>query len=53
MIAPEVNLYPDSSKLQAATRAPGAAGEGFQETYRRGAATDYWQGEEPPDPATK
>jgi uncharacterized cupin superfamily protein len=29
MIAPEVNLYPDRGKLQAATRAPGAAGEDF------------------------
>jgi uncharacterized cupin superfamily protein len=48
MIAPEVNLYPDSGKLMAATRAPGAAGEGFQESYRREQATDYWQGEEPP-----
>ncbi|MGH2923980.1 MAG: cupin domain-containing protein [Solirubrobacterales bacterium] len=50
MIAPEVNLYPDSGKLMAATRAPGAAGEGFQESYRRADATDYWEGEEPPAP---
>jgi uncharacterized cupin superfamily protein len=49
MIAPEVNLYPDSGKLMAATRAPGAAGEGFQEAYRRDHATDYWEGEEPPE----
>jgi uncharacterized cupin superfamily protein len=48
MIAPEVNLYPDSEKLMAATRAPGAVAEGFQEAYRRGDATDYWEGEEPP-----
>jgi uncharacterized cupin superfamily protein len=48
MIAPEVNIYPDSGKLMAATRAPGAAGEGFQEAYRRDEATDYWEGEEPP-----
>jgi uncharacterized cupin superfamily protein len=48
MIAPEVNLYPDSGKLMAATRAPGAAGEGFQEAYRRDQASDYWEGEEPP-----
>jgi hypothetical protein len=53
MIAPEVNLYPDSGKLQAATRAPGAAGAGFQEAFRREDATDYWQGEEPPGAATK
>jgi uncharacterized cupin superfamily protein len=51
MIAPEVNLYPDSGKLQAATRAPGAAGEGFQEAFRRKDATDYWHGEEPPGSA--
>jgi uncharacterized cupin superfamily protein len=49
MIAPEVNLYPDSGKLMAATRAPGAVGEGFQEAYRRDQATDYWEGEEPPE----
>jgi uncharacterized cupin superfamily protein len=49
MIAPEVNLYPDSDKLMAATRAPGAAGEGFQESYRRADALDYWEGEAPPD----
>jgi uncharacterized cupin superfamily protein len=48
MIAPEVNLYPDSGKLMAATRAPGAAGGGFQEAYFRAKATDYWDGEEPP-----
>jgi uncharacterized cupin superfamily protein len=49
MIAPEVNLYPDSGKLMAATRAPGAVGEGFQEAYRREQETDYWEGEEPPE----
>jgi uncharacterized cupin superfamily protein len=48
MIAPEVTLYPDSGKLMAATRAPGAAGEGVQESYRRGQASDYWEGEPPP-----
>lgn len=48
MVAPEVNLYPDSDKVMAATRAPGAAGEGFQEAYRRSEATDYWDGEEAP-----
>jgi uncharacterized cupin superfamily protein len=48
MIAPEVNLYPDSGKLMAATRAPGASGEGFQESYRRDESTDYWEGEDPP-----
>jgi uncharacterized cupin superfamily protein len=48
MVAPEVNLYPDSGKLMAATRAPGAAGQGLVEAYRRDDATDYWEGEEPP-----
>ena len=48
MVAPEVTLYPDSGKLMAATRAPGASGEGIHEAYRRGEATDYWEGEEPP-----
>jgi uncharacterized cupin superfamily protein len=48
MIAPEVNFYPDSGKLMAATRAPGASGEGFQGSYRRDEGTDYWEGEEPP-----
>jgi uncharacterized cupin superfamily protein len=48
MIAPEVSLYPDSGKVQAATRAPGAKGDGFQEFYRREQAVDYWDGEAPP-----
>ena len=48
MIAPEVNLYPESEKVMAATRAPGAAGEGLQEAYRRSDARDYWDGEDPP-----
>ena len=53
MIAPEVNLYPDTDRLMAATRAPGGEGEGFQESYRRDEATDYWEGEDPPDPKAK
>lgn len=50
MIAPDVNLYPDTNRLMAATRAPGGRGEGFQETYRRTEAGEYWEGEEPPAP---
>ena len=50
MIAPEVTLYADSGKLMAATRAPGAPGEGLMEAYRRDDAADYWEGEEPPEP---
>jgi len=46
MIAPEINLYPDSGKLLAATRPPGGEGEGIQESFRREEATDYWEGEE-------
>ena len=49
MIAPEVTLYPDSGKVMAATRAPGAVGPGFQESFRRDDARDYWEGEEPPE----
>lgn len=48
MLAPEVNFYPDSGKLMAATRAPGAPGEGVHEAYRRENAVDYWEGEHPP-----
>jgi uncharacterized cupin superfamily protein len=48
MVAPEVTLYPDSGKVMAATRAPGASGEGLHEAYRREQAADYWDGEEPP-----
>ena len=51
MIAPEIAFYPDSGKLTAATRAPGAAGEGFQEQYLRSDAVDYWEGETPPGDA--
>jgi uncharacterized cupin superfamily protein len=50
MIAPDVNLYPDTNRLMAATRAPGGKGEGFQEAYRRPDASEYWEGEEPPQP---
>lgn len=49
MIAPEVNLYPDSNKVMAATRAPGGSGEGFQESYLRDRASDYFEGEEAPE----
>ena len=49
MIAPEVNLYPDSGKLVAATRPPGGEGDGFMEAYRRAEASDYWDGEVAPE----
>jgi uncharacterized cupin superfamily protein len=50
MNAPEVSVYPDSGKVLAGTRPPGgteAVGDIF-ETFRRGDAADYWEGEEPP-----
>jgi uncharacterized cupin superfamily protein len=52
MNAPEVNVYPDTGKVGARTRAPGARTtdkpEVF-ETFMWGDAVDYWQDEPPPD----
>jgi uncharacterized cupin superfamily protein len=52
MNAPEVNVYPDTGKIGARTRAPGSRvtheGDVF-ETFMRGDAVDYWQDEPPPD----
>ena len=48
MIAPEIAFYPDSGKLMATTRPPGAAAEGLMELFLRSQAVGYWEGEEPP-----
>lgn len=48
MNAPEVSIYPDSDKLAAATRAPGAAGEGGMWFFRIEDEVDYFEGEPPP-----
>jgi uncharacterized cupin superfamily protein len=48
MVAPEVLIYPDSGKLGAATRAPGATGEGGMWFFRRDDAVGYFEGEPMP-----
>ena len=51
MNSPELSGYPDSGKLLAADRAPGApasAGSHFR-FFRIADEVDYWDGEEPPD----
>ena len=50
MNAPEVNVYPDSNKIGARTRAPGArdAGDALFASFRLADEVDYWEGEEPP-----
>jgi uncharacterized cupin superfamily protein len=52
MNAPEVSLYPDTGRIGAMTRAPGAPDDpdevfGF---FRMDDQTDYWEGEEPDAP---
>jgi uncharacterized cupin superfamily protein len=48
MVAPEVLIYPDSGKLGAATRAPGATGEGGMWFFRRDDAVGNFEGEPMP-----
>ncbi|HYX78610.1 MAG TPA: cupin domain-containing protein [Solirubrobacterales bacterium] len=52
MNAPEVNVYPDTGKIGALTRAPGSRvtdeDEGLSEFFRSGDAVDYWSDEPPP-----
>lgn len=50
MNAPELSVYPDSGKLAAMSRAPGAPAEPDEifALFRRADAVDYWSGEEPP-----
>lgn len=52
MNAPDVIVRPESQKISAFGRAPGAAGEGFHDAYFRRDAVDLWEGEAPPPPAT-
>ena len=51
MVAPEVNLYPDSDKVVAATRPPGGKSrdDDVFGAFRLGDAVDYWDEEEPPE----
>jgi uncharacterized cupin superfamily protein len=50
MNAPDVVVRPESGKVSAFGRPPGAAGEGFHDVYFRRDAVDLWDGEEPPPP---
>jgi uncharacterized cupin superfamily protein len=49
MVGPDVVVMPDSGKVQARERAPGAAETGLWEVFRSSDAVDYLHGEEPPD----
>ena len=48
MNAPDVVVRPESDKISAFGRPPGAAGEGFHDVYFRRDAVDLWDGEPPP-----
>lgn len=50
MNAPDVVVRPESNKISAFGRAPGAAGEGLHDVYFRRDAVELWDGEEPPPP---
>jgi uncharacterized cupin superfamily protein len=50
MNAPDIVVRPESNKISAFGRPPGAAGEGFHDAYFRRDAVDLWDGEEPPPP---
>ena len=51
MNAPEVSVYPDSGKVLAGTRPPGApeTADDVFEAFRLEDAADYWEDEEPPE----
>lgn len=51
MNAPDVVVRPESNKISAFGRPPGAAGDGFHDAYFRRDAVDLWDGEQPPPPA--
>jgi uncharacterized cupin superfamily protein len=48
MNAPDVVVRPESDKISAFGRPPGAAGEGFHDVYFRRDAVELWDGEQPP-----
>jgi hypothetical protein len=50
MNAPDVVVRPESEKISAFGRPPGAPGEGFHDVYFRRDAVDLWAGEPPPPP---
>jgi uncharacterized cupin superfamily protein len=50
MNAPDVVVRPESNKISAFGRPPGAPGEGLHDVYFRRDAVELWEGEEPPPP---
>jgi uncharacterized cupin superfamily protein len=50
MNAPDVVVRPESEKISAFGRPPGAPGEGFHDVYFRRDAVELWEGEQPPPP---
>ena len=50
MNAPDVVVRPESQKISAFGRPPGAPGEGFHDVYFRRDAVDLWDEEPPPPP---
>ena len=48
MVEPDVVVMPDSGKVQAREKAPGAAERGLWQIFRSADAVDYLDGEEPP-----
>ena len=50
MNGPDVVVRPESGKLSAFGRPPGAAGDGFHDVYFRRDAVELWDGEEAPPP---
>jgi uncharacterized cupin superfamily protein len=48
MVGPDVVVMPDSGKVQARERAPGAVDTGLWQIFRSDDAVDYLEGEEPP-----
>jgi uncharacterized cupin superfamily protein len=49
MVGPDVVVYPDSGKVGAREHAPGSDREGLKLNFRSRDATDYWEGERPPE----
>jgi uncharacterized cupin superfamily protein len=50
MNAPDIVVRPESGKISAFGRPPGAPGEGLHDVYFRRDAVELWEGEEPPPP---
>jgi uncharacterized cupin superfamily protein len=50
MNAPDVVVRPESGKVSAFGRPPGAAGEGFHDVYYRRDTAEFWEDETPPPP---